>query len=73
MRSLRKLLTTTVLPSNVADKTLVWASGNTKLATVSSTGKVTAKAPGEATISVKVVSCNQYVWTKKASFSPLVM
>ena len=46
-----KILTATVKPDNAADKTLKWESSNDKIATVDQTGKVTAVAPGEATIS----------------------
>lgn len=38
-----KQLTATVNPSNATDKTVTWSSGNTSLATVSSTGLVTCK------------------------------
>lgn len=42
--------TATVLPSNATNKAVAWRSSNTKVATVSSTGKLTAVAPGMATI-----------------------
>ena len=42
--------TATVLPSNATNKAVAWKSSNTKVATVSSTGKLTAVAPGTATI-----------------------
>lgn len=42
--------TATVLPSNATNKAVAWRSSNTKVATVSSTGKLTAVAPGTATI-----------------------
>lgn len=42
--------TATVLPSNATNKAVAWKSSNTKVATVSSTGKLTAVAPGMATI-----------------------
>lgn len=48
--NLTTTLTATVLPSNAADKTVTWKSSNTSVATVSSAGVVTAKSPGEATI-----------------------
>ena len=43
----------TVNPSNAANKNVTWTSSNTKIATVDSNGKVTAVAPGTATIAVK--------------------
>ena len=45
-------LTATVTPSNVTDKSVTWSSNKTSVATVSSTGVVTAKAAGTATITV---------------------
>ena len=43
-------LTATVSPSNATNKTLEWKSSNTNVATVDSSGKVTAVANGTATI-----------------------
>ena len=43
-------LKATVSPYNASNKTVTWKSSNTKVATVSSTGKVTAKATGTAVI-----------------------
>ena len=45
-------LTATVFPEEASDKSLIWNSSNTGVATVSD-GVVTAVAPGNATISVK--------------------
>ncbi len=45
-------LTTTTTPQNVPD-TLKWTSSETSVATVSSSGKITAKASGTTTITVK--------------------
>lgn len=45
-------LKATVKPSNATNKSLTWTSSNTKVATVKD-GKVTAKAPGTATITAK--------------------
>ena len=49
-------LSAVVSPANAANKAVKWTSSNTKVATVSSTGKVTAKGPGTATITVKTVT-----------------
>lgn len=43
-------LTATVLPEDVVDKTIVWATSDKKVATVSASGVVKAVAPGTAVI-----------------------
>ena len=45
-----KTLKATVSPSNAENKTLTWSSSNSAVAVVSSSGKVTAKKVGSATI-----------------------
>lgn len=54
-------LTATVNPNNATDKKVTWKSNNTNVATVDSSGKVTAKAVGTATITAtaggKSVTC----------------
>lgn len=45
-------LTETVAPSNATDKSVSWSSSNTSVATVSSSGLVTAVSAGSATITV---------------------
>ncbi|RXE59077.1 Ig-like domain-containing protein [Acetivibrio mesophilus] len=45
-------LTVTINPANAADKTLEWSSSDTSVATVSSSGVVTAKRVGTVTITV---------------------
>jgi len=49
-------LTATVAPSNATNKAVKWTSSNTKVATVDSKGKVTAKGNGQATITATTVS-----------------
>ena len=46
-------LTATVLPSTTSNPSVIWSSSNTSVATVSSTGLVTAKSTGEAVITAK--------------------
>jgi uncharacterized protein YjdB len=48
-------LKATILPSDAHDQTLKWESSNENIASVSSTGKVTAKKTGTVTISVQSV------------------
>jgi len=50
-----KVLTTTVLPSNAANKSVTWSSSNTAIATVNSSGVVTAGSAGSATITATTV------------------
>jgi uncharacterized protein YjdB len=46
-------LTAAVKPSNAANKGITWQSSNTNVATVDSSGRITARAEGTATITVK--------------------
>ena len=46
-------LKATVTPGNATNKAVTWSSSNTKIATVSRTGKITAKASGTVTIICK--------------------
>lgn len=43
-------LTAKVLPENATNKDIIWKSSNTKVATVGSTGEITAKGNGKAVI-----------------------
>ena len=52
-------LTATVTPSNATDKSVTWASNNTYVASVNSSGTVTANNAGTATITVTTVDGNR--------------
>lgn len=66
-------LSATIKPSNTTQsKELIWTSSNTKVATVTQNGKVTAKSNGNATITVKtsngkIAVCKIIVKDKKIS------
>lgn len=49
-------LSATVGPSNAIDKSVVWSSSDTSVATVDNTGLVTVVGPGTAVITVKTVA-----------------
>ena len=64
-------LSPTVYPSN-SQYTLTWTSSNTNVATVSSSGKVTAKSPGTTNVTVKTdngktATCNVTVSAKSVT------
>ncbi|MDR0286907.1 MAG: Ig-like domain-containing protein, partial [Clostridiales bacterium] len=50
-------LTTTIAPDNATNKAVTWSSSNTATATVDQSGKVTAVAPGTATITAATIDC----------------
>ena len=58
----------TVYPSSLTDKTVTWKSSNTKIATVSSTGKVTGVKAGTANI-----TCTSKATGKKATCTVTVL
>lgn len=51
-------LTATVSPSNADNKNVTWSSSNSSVVQVSSTGKITAKGTGSATITVTTTDGN---------------
>ena len=63
-----KQLVATILPSNATDQSVTWSSSNSQIASVSSTGYVTAIAAGSAVISATSndgglsASCSVSVW-----------
>lgn len=52
-------LNASITPSNATNKQVTWSSGNTGIATVDQTGKVTAVAAGTTTITVKTADGNK--------------
>lgn len=54
----KETLVSTVLPNNATDKSVTWKSSNEAVATVSSTGEVSAISVGNATITATSVSDN---------------
>lgn len=52
-------LTATVSPANATNKTVIWTSSNSKVATVDNSGKVTAVAVGTATITATTADGNK--------------
>ncbi len=68
-------LSTTFAPTNATVKDVTWESSDTEVATVSSTGKVTAVAPGTATITVttknngKMATCTVIVPSTEVTIS----
>jgi uncharacterized protein YjdB len=52
-------LTATVLPGDASDKEVTWASDNQKVATVTASGRVTAKGAGNAVITVRTRDGNR--------------
>ena len=66
-------LKATVSPDNATDKTVIWSSDKPEVATVDATGKVTAVAAGEATITAqigeKTATCQVTVNKKAGSIS----
>ena len=52
-------LNATIAPSNATNQSVTWTSSNTSIATVSTTGLVTGKAAGNATITCKTADGNK--------------
>ncbi|MDE6650562.1 MAG: Ig-like domain-containing protein, partial [Muribaculaceae bacterium] len=60
-------LSATVLPDNTTDKTVAWTSSDESVAIVDANGKITAKAPGETTITA---TCGSVKSTCKVTVIP---
>jgi len=65
-------LSATITPSTADDKSVTWSTSNSKLATVNQSGKVTAKAVGTATITVRTTSGNK-IATCKITVNPTLV
>lgn len=67
-RNNTEALTATVIPSNATDQSINWSSSNSQVATVSSAGRITAIAAGDAVITAKTndggktANCSVTVW-----------
>ena len=57
-------LSATVYPSNATNKSLVWSSSNTNIATVDNSGRITGKAVGTTNITVRTVDGNKTATAK---------
>ena len=70
----KEKLRATVYPTNATDKTITWTSSNSTIASVSSSGEVTANKEGTATITAtttngKIATCIVTVTKKKIKVS----
>lgn len=72
-----KQLTATVAPANADDSTVTWKSGNTNVATVDQTGKVTAVGVGTTTITAtaggKSATCTVTVTAKPVPIEAIAL
>ena len=57
-------LSATVYPTNATNKSLVWSSSNTNIATVDNNGRITGKAVGTTNITVRTVDGNKTATAK---------
>ena len=60
-----------ITPNNATNKKNTWKSSNTKVVTVSSTGKLVAKKPGVATITATSVNGNKSATCKVKVVQPV--
>ncbi len=71
-------LNATVIPSNAKNKTIIWTSGNPKIATVDKNGKVVAIKSGTVTITAKsnngkIATCKVTVTSKTVNVSKVTL
>ena len=64
-------LTATVLPTYATNRNVTWSSSNTAVATVDANGRVTAVAPGTATITVRTAVSNRTASITVTVISPI--
>ena len=64
-------LVATILPSNATNKTVTWITSDATIVTVSTTGVVTAKKPGTATITAKTNNGKTASCTVKVNAKPV--
>lgn len=65
-----QLLTSTILPNDATNKTLLWSSSNNSIVSVSSSGMLQAISPGSATITAKALDGSELSATCNVTVTP---